>query len=179
MESLNTDSEYRDNVNLANKVFAEHGDFIHAVIRSKLKNKAQADDIFQDFFLSLVHKPLPAGVRNIKSYLYRAISNDVVDAARRAEKYQVQIHKYHKQQNYSINKTSFGNAIVIEEEELGKMFALIKGRLRDSESQAIALRYKNKYSIKEVAKKMGVKRTSVSRYISTGLKKMREFLVVK
>ena len=179
MESLNTDSEYRDNINLATRVFAEHGDFIHAVICSKLKNKAQADDIFQDFFLSLVSRPLPTGVRNIKSYLYKAISNDVVDAARRAEKYQVQIHKYQKQQNYSINKTSLGNAILFEEEELDKMFALMKGRLRDSESQAIALRYKGHFSIKEVAKKMGVKSTSVSRYISTGLRKMREFLIVK
>ncbi|MGD8786184.1 MAG: sigma-70 family RNA polymerase sigma factor [Phycisphaerales bacterium] len=179
MEPINTDSEYRDNVSLATKVFAEYGDFIRAVICSKLKNKAQADDIFQDFFISLVNKPLPADVRNIKSYLYKAISNDVVDAARRTEKYQVQIHKYHKHQNYSVNKTSFGNAILGEEEELDKMFSLIKGRLRDSESQAIALRYKGHYSIKEVADKMGVKCTSVSRYISTGLKKMREFLVEK
>ena len=179
MELPNTDSKYRNNVELASKVFAQHGDFIHAVICSKLKNKTQAEDIFQDFFLSLVYKPLPTSVRNIKSYLYRAISNDIVDAARRGEKYQAQIHKYSKQRNYSINKTGLGNAITSEEEELDKMFALIKGRLRDSESQAIALRYKSNYSIKEVAEKMGVKRTSVSRYISTGLRKMREFLIVK
>lgn len=178
MKRLNTDSKNRKNVVLATKVCTDHESFIRAVIRSKLKNPAHVDDIFQNFFLSLVYKPLPEGVKNIKSYIYRAISNDVVDAARRAENYKTQIQKYRKQLNYSVNKTSFTNAIN-EEEEFDKMFALIKGRLRKSESKAISLRYGSNCSIEEVAEKMGVKRTSVSRYISTGLKKMRKFLIVK
>ena len=174
----NNNDNNGNRVALASAVFAEYGGFIRAVVRSQVQNEAQADDIFQDFFLSLICKPVPKGVKNIKSYLYRAIINDVVDAVRRAEKYRSRIKKYSEQLNYSINKTNPRNALD-NEEELDKMFALIKGWLPNSESEAINLRYRNRYSIKEVAEKMSVNRTSVSRYISIGLRKIRQYLTVK
>ena len=173
----NNSDKNGNRVALASAVFAEYGGFIRAVVRSQVKNEAQADDIYQDFFLSLICKPVPKGVKNIKSYLYRAIINDIVDAVRRAEKYRSRIKKYSEQLNYSINKTNPRNAL--DNEEIDKMFALIKGWLPDSESQAINLRYRNRYSIKEVAEKMSVNRTSVSRYISVGLRKIRQYLTVK
>jgi DNA-directed RNA polymerase specialized sigma24 family protein len=72
-------SNCRNNVGTAAEVIAEYRDFIYMVICSQVNNKACAEDIFQDFFLSLVSKPIPHDVKNIKSYLYRAISNDIVD----------------------------------------------------------------------------------------------------
>jgi len=165
-------------VDVAAKVFAEYGDFIRAVIHYKVKNEAQAGDLFQDFFLSLVSKPVPAGVQNVRSYLYRAIINDIVDATRRVEKYKTRMNKYAECLNYSINKNTPENAL-IEAEETDKMFKLIEGWLRRSEAQAISLRYKNSYNIKEVAKKMHVNNRTVSRYITAGLSKIRQFLTVK
>ena len=171
-------SKCRNNVGLAAEIFAEYGDFIHMVIFSQVKNKARIDDIFQDFFLSLVRKPIPQDVKNIKGYLYRAITNDIIDATRRVNKYSYHMHKYHEYPNHSINKRTPENAF-IDIEETNKMFGLIKGRLTNSQYQAIALRYKSQYNIKEVAEIMGVKRTSVSRYISIGLKKIRQSLKLK
>ena len=168
----------RDSVGTAAEIITEYSDFIHMVISSQVKNKSRVDDIFQNFFLSLVAKPVPQDVKNIKSYLYRAISNDIVDAARRVEKYQTRMHKYAECLNYSVNKSSPENAL-IEVEQTNKMFKLIEGRLPRSEAQAITLRYRNNYNIKEVAKKMKVNNRSVSRYISVGLSKIRQFLTVK
>jgi len=175
--STNTNM-YENSVLMASELLTEHGDFIRAVIRSQVKNEDQAEDIFQDFFLSLVYKPIPKGVKNIKSYLYRAITNDIVDAVRQVERYRVRIHKYSKQLTHSINNTSSENAL-IEKEQLDKTFALIKGRLPNSESQAIFLRYRKHHSLKEVAEKMGVNDRSVSRYICVGLRKIRHFLAIK
>lgn len=162
----------------AAEVFSEYGDFIQAVIRYKVKNETLAGDLFQDFFLSLVSKPVPTGVQNVKSYLYRAIINDIVDATRRVENYKTQMNKYAECLNYSINKNTPENAL-IETEETNKMVKLIKGWLRRSEAQAISLRYRNSYNIKEVAEKMHVNNRTVSRYISSGLSKIRQFLTVK
>ena len=53
LESINRNNQ-ANRVSIAAKVFGEYGDFIHAVIRCKVRNEAQADDLFQDFFLSLV-----------------------------------------------------------------------------------------------------------------------------
>ncbi|NQT03751.1 MAG: sigma-70 family RNA polymerase sigma factor [Planctomycetes bacterium] len=165
----------QNNVGIAAKIVAEYSNFIYMVICSRIKNKSRADDIFQDFFLSLVYKPIPQNVKNIKSYIYRAICNDIVDTQRRTERYNAQIHKYKERCNFSINNTEPENAL-IKDEQMNKMFDLMKGRLTNSQSQAIALRYRTNHSIKEVAEKMGVKSTSVSRYICTGLRKMRQSL---
>ncbi len=165
----------QNNVGIAAEIVAEYSNFIYMVICSRIKNKSRADDIFQDFFLSLVYKPIPQNVKNIKSYIYRAICNDIVDTQRRIERYNAQIHKYKERCNFSINNTEPENAL-IKDEQMNKMFDLMKGRLTNSQSQAIALRYRTNHSIKEVAEKMGVKSASVSRYICTGLRKMRQSL---
>jgi RNA polymerase sigma factor (sigma-70 family) len=166
---------YRKNVGVATEIVSEYSDFIYMVIYSQVKNKSRVDDIFQDFFISLVFKPIPHNVKNIKSYLYKAISNDIVDIQRQMERYKEQIKKYRENCDFSINNTLPENALN-KEEQMNKMFDLIKGRLTSSQSQAIALRYGTNHTIEEVAEEMGVKRTSVSRYISTGLKRMRQSL---
>jgi RNA polymerase sigma factor (sigma-70 family) len=167
-----------ENVARAAEVFSEYGDFIRAVIRYKVKNEDWASDLFQDFFLSLVSKPIPAGVQNVRSYLYKAITNDIADGTRRVEQYKNRINKYAERLNFFINKSTPENAL-IEKEEIDRIFKLIEGWLRRSEAQAVSLRYRNGYNIKEVAKKMHVNNRTVSRYISTGLSKIRQSLPVK
>jgi len=171
-------NDYTDNVNTAAKLFMEYGDFIRAVIRCQVKNETKADDLFQDFFLSLVANPLPADVRNIRSFLYRAVTNDIINAAQRVENYQNKMLKYAKRFNKSINKKTPENA-VIEAEETNRMFELIEMRLRRSEAQAITFRYRNNYNIKEVAMRMNVSSGSVRKYINVGLSKIRQLLKLK
>lgn len=164
------------NVSRAGEVFAECGDFIRAVIESHARDKAQADDLFQDFFLSLVARSVPQGVQNIKSYLYRRIVNYVIDAVRRTKSYQNRIHRYAKRLKYA--GTNRPENPLVEAEEMNKMFELIERRLTRTEAQAVALRYKNDYSIAEVAEEMGVNKRSVSRYISAGVRRIRRLLTV-
>jgi len=167
-----------DNVEKATEIFAEYGDFIYAVIRYKVRDESRADDLFQDFFLSLVSKPLAPEVKDVKSYLYRAITNDIIDAVRRVENYKDHLHKYAKNIDNPINKKTSGNAY-IDKGEVDKIFELIEERLQHSESQAITLRYRDDYDIREVAERMDVNSKSVSRYISVGLKKVRQLLKTK
>jgi RNA polymerase sigma factor (sigma-70 family) len=166
------------NVDRASEIFSEHSDFILAVIRYQTGNDALSDDLFQDFFLSLVSRPVPPGIQNIKSYLYRAIVNDVVDAMRRVRNYQGLMQKYAECFNYSVNKNSPENALT-ETEEMSKMLKLIEGCLPRSGAQAITLRYRDNYNTKEIAEKMKVNNRTVHRYISVGLNKARQFLKAK
>jgi RNA polymerase sigma factor (sigma-70 family) len=162
-------------VNNATNVFAEYGDFIRTVIRYKVKNEIQVDDMFQDFYLSLVARPVPPSIQNIKSYLYRAITNDIIDATRRVEQYQKHTLRCVKRTNRFINKKTPEKSF-IDSEEKSQIFELIEMRLPGSEAQAIRLRYKNNDNIKEIAKKMDVGSDSVRRYISVGLGKIRQLL---
>ncbi len=174
-------NDYTDNVNTAAKLFMEYGDFIRAVIRRQVKNEAKADDLFQDFFLSLIANPLPTEAKNtkdIKNLLYRAITNDIMNAVQRVENYQKNILKYYKRFNYPIYKKT-PEQVVIDAEETNRMFDLIEKRLRRSEAQAITFRYISNYNIKEVATKMNVSSGSVRKYIYVGLSKIRRLLKLK
>jgi len=162
------------NVDRAAEIFSKYGDFIRAVISYKVSDTGLVDDLFQDFYLSLVSRPIPSGIQNIKSYLYMAIANDVVDAARRVEKYRTRMRKYAKCFDFSINKNTPENAL-INKEEINKMIKLIEGRLPHSEAQAIKERYICNLTIKEIAEKMCVNTRTVSRYICEGLSKVRQF----
>lgn len=159
------------------RIFTEYGGFIRAVICYHIKDKDRADDLFQDFFLSLVAKPLPPDVQNTKCYLYKMIINGIIDAACRIEKYQNRIRRYAAHKRYSITEEGPESSL-IESEEMNKMFKLIEKQLSRSESRAVILRYKNHYTVKEVAGKMNVASESVSRYISVGIGKIREFITI-
>jgi len=179
-----TETEYQDirndmsKVAHAEKVFSQHADFIRSILRFRVGDEDLANDLFQDYFLSLVAKPIPKNVQNIKSYIYRAIANDTFDAVRRVERYHGRIQRYAEKKENSINIERPENAL-IEKEETEKLFGMIERLLPVSESKAIALKFRNDHSVGQVARKMGVNKRSVSRYISVGLKKIRQYLSEK
>lgn len=165
-----------NNADMAARICIEYGDFIRGVIRSQVKDEASVEDLFQDFFLSIIIKPIPENMKYVKSYIYRAIINDIIDNARKRKIYQEKIHKYAKfSYKKSINKNNPTNAI-INIEETNKMFELIEKLLPHSQAEAITLRYHDDCKLKEVARKMDIDKKSASRYISVGVKKIRDFL---
>jgi RNA polymerase sigma factor (sigma-70 family) len=165
----------RADVKNAARIISEHSRFIRSVISSQISDKAAVDDIFQNFFLSLVARPVPENVKDVRGYLYRAVCNDIVDNHREILRYKTQMKKYRKKIYFSINNHAPENAL-INEEQLNKMFELIKGQLTSCQFQAIDLHFRGKYSIEQIAEKMGVKVSTVSRYIWTGIKRARQSL---
>lgn len=170
--SINKKEGVPGNVDRAMKVFEEHGDFIRTIICFNVKNEVEAEDLFQDFFLFLISKPIPEEVQNVRGFLYRVVSDKVKDAFRRIERYQGKIHRYAQRHRHIIENCP--ENIVIEIEETEKMFDLIRRRLPPNEARAVTLRYRNSCGTGEVAEKMGIRPRSVSRYVSVGLKKVRQ-----
>lgn len=168
---INKKCDAPSNVDHARQIFEEHGDFIHSIIRFSVRNEALSEDLFQDLFLSLISKPMPEEVQNIRGFLYRVVSDSIKDAFRRIDRYQAKINRYADRRGHIVNNRP--EKSLIEVEETKKMFELIERRLPSKEACAVTLRYRNHCDIMEVAEKMGVKPRSVSRYVSVGLKKVR------
>lgn len=168
--SINQKSDAPSNVDRAAEVFDKYGDFIRSVIRFHVKDEAEAKDLFQDLFLLLVAKPIPPEVQNVKTFLYKVISDTIKDAFRRIDRYQARIRRYAER-----NVQAFENRpanVLMEEEETKKMFELIERHLPSYEALAVKLRYRDKCDIEEAAEQMRVKPRTVSRYVSAGLKKI-------
>ena len=78
----------------------------------------------------------------------------------------------------AINKTPSSNAY-IENEQIFEMIEMLREQLPYSSFRAIILRYRENQSVKEIAGQMGVKRASVQRYLTIGLKKLRQILTLE
>jgi RNA polymerase sigma factor (sigma-70 family) len=173
-EAMQCNSELDENVRRAGEIFDEYGNAIQAFVRFHVGDDAQVDDIFQSLFLSLVRNPVPPAVENMKSYLYRAVCNDVRDAARRRKSYQARILRYSQYLNSRIvlEETPEDAAIMAEDRE--QMFEMIERQLPAREAQAVILRYRYGHSIAESAERMRIRKKSLSRYLCMGLKKIRQ-----
>jgi RNA polymerase sigma factor (sigma-70 family) len=159
-------------VEAAAALFAEHGGFIRAIMRFQAQNEFLEEDLYQEFFLLLVAKPMPSNVYNIKSYLYRAISHFVVECRRRQASYERCLERHSKEIRNSAHKRVARSAF-IETADADAAFRRWTGQLRRREAQAFRLRYRDNFSIGEIAAVMGVDRRTVSHYLSAGLKRLR------
>ena len=162
-------------VRLAAEIFDRYGDEIRAIIHFNLKDKSKADDIFQDFFVSIVRKPIPQDIQDIKAYLYRAVTNDVIDVSRQKKCHQEHIKRYAECCKHFII-TEDPQTIAIQMEDTKKMFQLIESRLPKREAQVVLQRYGQGFSTTDTAEKMNVNKRNISRYLSIALKKMRKFV---
>ncbi len=164
-----------ENVKIAENIMAEHGHYIKAVIGCKIKDDASINDLYQEFFLSLIAEPLPKDIKNIQSYLYVRIINDIGDFLRKNRKYETDQKKYLNFFNFSVHKNEPKYAS-IKEDQIEQVFELAERLLPPAEVKALKLRYKDGESYEKIAAEMDLKKVSVRKYISRGLGKIRRFL---
>jgi RNA polymerase sigma factor (sigma-70 family) len=157
------------------KIFAEYGEFILSVIKAKVRDSGVVDDLFQDFFLSLVRKPLPDEIKNIKAYLYRSIINDIIDYTRRT-KYK-KLETSYDELRCDVVSDARAEKSLSNKEQAVKIYDLIDQKLPSSESTAVRLRYKENQNISEIAERMNITKRSVARYVSSGLRTIREYVI--
>lgn len=175
MSTVMSQCDSSNNVRSAAEIFNEYGPFIRTVINCRVRDGHLRNDIYHDFFLSLIRKPISEEVANLKSYLYRAICNDIYDAKRKLDRYER--HLYRHRQLPGRAKSAFAaDKGLAEADEACKLFEVIEMQLSSSEAKVLKLRYKNELNNSEIAECLNVGHASVSTYMSTGLKKLREII---
>lgn len=165
----------RKKVRLATEIFEKYGEEIRTIIHFNTKDKSKADDIYQNFFVSIVHKPIPSEVQDVKAYLYRAVTNDVIDDSRQSKRNLDHIKKYAECFKH-LTITEDPQSTAIRMENTKKMFQLIENRLPKREAKVVIQRYGQGLNTADTAEKMDVDNRIISRYLSSALKKMRKFI---
>ncbi|MBP7051518.1 MAG: sigma-70 family RNA polymerase sigma factor [Phycisphaerae bacterium] len=153
-------------------IFARYGDFIRRVISFQAGGRLDDEDLYQEFYLVLIEKPIPTDVQNIEGYLYRAVMHHVINAARIEQVYARAIEKYLEEGRISINRS--GSESAFTEDEKNTAVSRLVHLLPEREGQALALRYRDDCSILEIAKRMGINKRTVSRYLSAGLRRLQQ-----
>jgi RNA polymerase sigma-70 factor (ECF subfamily) len=157
------------------ELFIAHEDFIRTVVRFQAGDRFDEEDVVQSFYLMLLSRSLPPGIGHLRSYLYKAVTHHVADLARHGSRYRRHLKIYARQRRISINMRPTANAI--EEKEQGTAaVAYMVRHLRDRQAEAFTLKYRDGYSIAEIAQRMGVNKRTVSRYLCDAVRTLREIL---
>jgi RNA polymerase sigma factor (sigma-70 family) len=162
-------------VRAATAIFDEHGEFIRVILRHQAGSGLDVEDLFQEFYLALLGRPVPAEVQDVRGYLYRAIVHHVISAARRRGTYSRTMKKYAKETKISIYNRGVENAFIDEEHQSAAVTNLARC-LQEREAQAFVMKYRDDCSIPEIATKMGINKRTVSRYLSESLRKLHRRL---
>lgn len=174
VKTVTDEHEKRNQVLAAEDVFRQYGGFIRSIIYQQVADNAQlAEDIFQEFFLTLIGKPIPPETRDIKRYLYKAVTNRIIDSRRRVKRYQHKLDRYALHVGLPEAKHP-GNEL--EETRREDVNHLLEHHTTSSEAQAVRLKFLEQHDIEEIANQMGINSRSVSRYITSGISKLRKQL---
>lgn len=165
----------RERIRLASRVFERHGVLIRSIITHNVEDQATADDIYQDVFLSIVRKPVPSK-GNIEAYLYKLVTNDIIDGARRTKNYRDRICRYSRHGNHKTMHRSH-EMPAIQFEEAQKVFDMMGEQLENYEARAVVRHCFHGENITEGARSMGVKKRTFSHYLCLGLAKIRGHFV--
>lgn len=168
-------TEIHERVRLAADVFGKYGDDIRAIIHFNVRDKSRVDDLFQDFFVSLVHNPIPPHIEDIKGYIYRALTNDVIDVRRQIKNRRDYVQKFAEARKSDMIQDDPQDGF-IQAEATERMFRLIESYLSKREATAVVQRYGKGLSTTDTAKKMHLHKTSVYRYLARAREKMRRFM---
>jgi RNA polymerase sigma factor (sigma-70 family) len=160
----------------AAKLYKEHSEFIRLAIRYHLNDENLADDVFQDFFLHLSTYPHGEEIINVRAFLYRAIANFILTVLQQKKTYLDHLHRFAEESRVRNSYLLDESTVVSQEAE--KVFTIITALLPERESVAICERFKNDRNISEVARRMNVNTRSVSRYISNGLRRIHNLLLI-
>jgi RNA polymerase sigma factor (sigma-70 family) len=166
----------RRRVKKAKEVFDKYGNEIRAVIELNVKDQHTIEDIFQDFFVSVVENPIPQDVEDVRGYIYKAIVNDAIDRRRRARIRREGDRKYAESiRDNAVQKQPQNAAIMAEEVE--RVFQLIESRLPPRHVRAIMQFYGFGRTISGTSAKLKIEERSVSRYLSEAIRKIRNLVL--
>ena len=172
---MEADTMVAQNMKLASEIIEEHTDTIRGAIWFHVNDKSSIDDVFQDFFLSLVHRPIPQRVQNIKAYINISVKNDVLDAAYKTKSCHLRNRKYAEMYKDS-RKSDTPEGIASHTEEIRQLFDIVEDQLLQHETEAIIQKYRHDRDTAEIAEAMNINKRSVSCYLCTGLRKLRKIV---
>ena len=125
-------------------------------------------------FLSLIAKPIPDDIKEVRAYIDKRICYDISNAKQRLYRYKKTMRDYAEKPKPV--KVGQPEKVLARQEIEEKVFRIVAGHLPRMERKAVLLRYRKHSEINEIAEEMNVTPRSASRYICVGLKKLRRFL---
>jgi len=156
------------------EIFRVHGTTIRDIVKRHVYREIDVDDVCQEIFLSMVHSP-PSRETSLLAYFDTVAKNHVRDSHRRANtRRRVMGLHANSTTNGAVSGSSEDHAD--RKEQIDKVKMLIQSALPPYIARVVVERYAHQRSVPEIASILKIKKTSVSRYCSIGLRRLRRLM---
>lgn len=167
----------KSNVETVAEMFAVHGDFLLSVFRKEV-NDQDARDLWQNLFLTLTTKSVPANEKNVRRFLYQAAVHDIIDFKRRTKLHEKKNNEYADlARRTQSSRSPLQRLIGIE--SVAEAFKKIEENLPPTIGQVVLHKFRKQLSHRQIAKKMNIKKETVNTYLSVGTKMLEQLEGVK
>ncbi|MBD1420122.1 RNA polymerase sigma-70 factor [Sphingobacterium chuzhouense] len=176
-EDLNTDQYlWQAVINSDEQAFTElyqkYSSTLYIVAFKLLKNKEACEDIIQDVFVHLWLRRGKLHILNIKSYLYRAVKNKVIDLVRK-NKYHIELDEVQE----LIASECADSALL--NKEIESAIEKSVNELPAKCAQIISLKKNQSLSNKEIAEQLNISTKTVENQTTIAIKKLKISLANK
>jgi len=150
------------------RLFAEHAGALQAFFRRRVQSKADAQDLAQEVYLRMLRVSDQEAIRNPVLYLYTVANNlakeQVVLDRRRASGVDVEEAESHEQ----LQRLPTFDVELDQAQRTERLLVVLK-QLSPKCQAAVALRFTEGLSYREVALRMGVSAQMVKKYVAHAL----------
>lgn len=161
------------NGDITQKSYEKYSAFIKSVIKLTVRGTDYHEDIFQELFVKFAQKPyLDSSLAN-KNLCFKIVKNFTINYILREDAYQKRLVRYadrKKDDRYSPRPFK----AIETKDEFKHLIELSEKHLPEQVNTIIKLRYIDQCSYEQIAKQMSLRKKTVIRYVSTGLKTLRQ-----
>jgi RNA polymerase sigma-70 factor (ECF subfamily) len=156
------------------QIFDDHHDEIYRFIYYRVSNVQQAQDLTGEVFTRLIEQAGQNKLenRNIRAWLYQVARNLVIDEMR-AKK-----HRQNQELPQVLPSDEPSIPSKVQNQILAEQAREALNNLPDKQNTAVALRYLEGLSTREIASIMGIRRGTVRVLIHRGLKALRQIMLL-
>jgi RNA polymerase sigma factor (sigma-70 family) len=153
---------------LVERLFAEQRGALQAFFRRRIRSKADAPDLVQEVYLRMMRVPDEDAIRNPVLYLYTVANNLVKEhaVADRRQAESVDIAEIASHERLEVLPAFEGD--VAEVQRVARLRAVLK-QLRPKCRAAVALRFADDLTYREIGLRLGVSTQMAHKYIEEAL----------
>jgi len=155
-------------------VIDEHGSVVWKRAYRLLGNDADAQDCFQETFLSMLKVSNKQRVRNTRALLLRLVTLRAIDILRKRTNQPITKNGKIEMDQYS-NKNP-GPPQQVQKRELAAILRNALGKIPEKEARVFSLRHFNDMSYRQIAKQLNMKKKTVGVVLYRAREKIRNNL---
>lgn len=155
---------------LVERLFAEHGGPLQAFFRRRIRTKADAPDLAQEVYVRMLRISDQEAIRNPVLYLYTVANNLVKEYAVRDRRRAagLDIDTLAAQEEMALATMPAFDGELDAQQRIARLRAVLK-QLRPKCQAAVALRFTEGLTYREIAVRLGVSQQMAKKYVAQAL----------